>query len=223
MKLFLKHLYFIIISIVLGFTILQAQPLILDEGTPGHISIHVSMVGASWTFNEGGVGSENTTAAIFSFSTVADTFAATGDTIVHPCDIIHRVFWLENTGGITLDFDTYLDNGRTGPDWSHDAMNITCPTVNAENKFAGAYSFELSDGDSLTPAPPSWIVLPEDSVGSIDEFEGLWAEDPYNTGDNIWDSQDDQREYHIEYIMPISSSTLNQQHIYSVIIGKLSD
>ena len=188
-----------------------------------YIVISVSMIGAQWTFDDGGTGAENTTAAAFSFSTVADTFAATGDTPVHPCDIIHRVFWLENTGGITLDFNTYLDEGLSGPTWSHDNSNITCATINMIDTIGGAYSFEESDGDSLTPTAPSWIVLPEDSIGLTDEFENLWAEDPNNIGDSVWTSQDDQREFHLKYIMPISSTDTLEQNFYSIIVGKISD
>ncbi len=188
------------------------------------IILRVDLIGASWNFNFGGTGAENTTDTLISFTSVGDTFEATDTITVRPCDVIHQVFWIENTGGVSLDFNTYLLNSVSGPDWSHDPVNITCASIVAEDRFGGAFSFEPSDGDSATPSAPAWVVLPEDSVGATDEFEDLPGEDPDAPAvDGAWAEQTDQTEYHLKYVMPISSSTTAVQHIYTVITGKISD
>ena len=188
-----------------------------------YILIHADLIGASWTFNHGGTGAENTTAANFLFSVIGDTLSAAGDTTVRPCDVIHKIFWIENTGGVTLDFNVYIPTMASGPDWIHDPTNITCITINRENVYGGAYAFEPSDGDSTTPSSPSWNVLPDDDVGTADEFEDLLGEDPSSFGDGTWTSQTDQRELHLKYVMPISSTTTAEQRIYTVVVGKISD
>ncbi|MCD6532147.1 hypothetical protein J7K99_06870 [bacterium] len=183
------------------------------------IHLNVTMVGVQWTFNYGGVGGDNTYTGSFTYSVSGDTFEATGSADVHTCDVIHHVFWIENVGGMTMDFNTYLDEGLTGPTWSHDNSNITCATINAEDTIGGAYTFEASDG--AVSHSGSWTVLPED-LGS-DEYENLVAEDPSSPGEGTWGSESDQVEYHLELVMPISSSTTAAQDIYVCVIGKISD
>ncbi len=187
------------------------------------VKVNVHMIGAQWTFNVGGEGSDHsTTAPTLVWSVTADT-VATEDSLVHPCDVLHEVFWIENTGGVTLDFNTYFDEGLSGPTWSHDNSNITCATINAEDTVGGAYAFETSDG--AVSGPSSWTVLPEDE-GSTDEYENLMAEDPTEAptpDDGSWEAEADQVEYHLEFVMPMSSSTTATQSLYVCVIGKISD
>jgi len=212
-----------ILLIILLFAIAEGQDWVSSgEADTTCISITVHMVSAAWTFDYGGLGAEHGSDATFPVSPVADTFAADASDSVQPCDVIHQVFWIENIGGIALDFNTLLSEALTGPTWSHDNVNITCVAISMEDTIGGAYAFEVSDGDSLTPAAPAWIVLPE-TVGAADEFENLLAESPLEMSDGVWTTQIDQREYHLEFITPISSSTTASQSIYTCIIGKISD
>ena len=218
----MKRASYILLTI-LFFAIAQGQDWIsVGEADTTGIRITVHMIGAAWTFNDGGLGAEHGSAASFPVLSVADTFEADASDSVQPCDIIHQAFWIENTGGIALDFNTYLSEALTGPTWSHDNVNITCATISREDTIGGAYAFALSDGDSLTPAAPAWIVLPE-AVGAADEFENLLAENPLEMSDGVWTTQVDQREYHLEFVTPISSSTTTLQSVYTCIVGKISD
>ncbi len=220
-----KKLVFVL-SLVLIFPLCNAQEW-TSSGSPDTVFIRmaVRMIGASWTFNEGGEGPSHTAPSL-SFALDADTFHAELDSAtmpVNPCDVMHHIFWIENTGGVSLDFNVFFDESLSGPDWIHD--DAATEDCRGEDTLLGSYSFEPAD-PSLSTTPSIWTVLPE-SIGTSDEFEDLYAEDPTETptiDDGTWEADEqDIVDFHIMYVMPGSSSSLNMQHFFTAVAGKLTD
>ncbi len=207
-----------------------AQVVAPSAGEEARLTVAVSMVGLKYTVTLGGQGSEHSpTAPALVWSLVGDTFSAALDT-VHPCDFLHAVFWIENTGGITLDFNIW-DN-EVSTDWVKNptATNGCAALVEpappfGENSYGSCYSFEASDGVPATPDSGfvGWVAAPVGGVGSEDEFEGLWAQDPNDTSDGVWSVQLDQRELHIGILAPYTSSTTAPQTIDLSLTGKVTD
>ncbi len=228
MKISGKNFAVLIVIIAFAFAIFPAEVCVAQDWTSSsspdtvYIEISVRMVGASWTFSDGGTGLAHTAPAL-AFSHAADTFAAAADSAtapVYPCDKIHHIFWIENTGGITLDINTFFSEDLSGPDWVHsDFADTTCRGVDT---LVGSYAFKPAD-PTLSTIPSVWTVLPED-LGASDEYENLYAEDPTALGDGTWDAGEaDIIDFHILYVVPSSSSTIMMQNFYSVVVAKISD
>ena len=221
----MKKETYITFIVILGVVMLSSGQDWTSSSSPDtvYIVLSVHMIGASWICNEGGTGVENTTPPL-SFSLDADTFSASLDSAtapVMPCDKIHHIFWIENTGGVTLDINAFFNESLSGPDWVHsDFSDTLCRGIDT---LVGSYAFKSADPTLSTDPAADWTVLPED-IGTTDEFENLYAEDPFALGDSTWDAgETDIIDFHLLYRMPSSSSTIRMQHFYSVISAKISD
>ena len=229
MKISVKIFAVSIVAPIIAFTFFSAGICNAQDWTSStatdtvYIKIAVRMIGASWIFNEGGTGPAHTAPAL-AFSHTADTFDAAADSAtapVYPCDKIHHIFWLENTGGITLDINAFFSEALSGPDWVHSDFVDT--TGRGMDTLVGSYAFEPPDPTLSTDPVADWTVLPED-IGASDEYENLYAEDPTSPGDSTWNAgESDIIDFHILYVIPGSSTTIMMQHFYSIVVAKISD
>ena len=218
----MKALYKILLIIfILALALLWAQSVRTTRvGDISEIRTRVHMMGLQFTVTSGGAGISNTVDSAMTFTTIVDTLASNG-TIVEPCDFIHRVFWVENTGGTTIKLDVW--NMTVGTIWTRDSTITTdCTAFLAANKFTFLYSFVASDGDSTTPASMSWLQMPS-AIGATSEWTGLWAEDPASVGDSLWRNQRDQVEFHIGILCPYSSTTGTVQNFKVAITARIGN
>ena len=178
-----------------------------------YIILQADLVGLQYTINNGGVGDENGdpwTSATFSgsFSVSADSFYAAA-TDMKPCELLHYVFWIENTGGVTANFDLLgVDRGGL---WTEDgSADADACTGLGEDEYVIGYVYTSSDNNASTPASGSIDFTTVTTGSEIDDIaggSGLVAEDPSAAGnDGTWASQIDQAELHVGWRMPSSTS-----------------
>ncbi len=193
---------------------------------PMTMRFRIRMVGLQVTINAGGNGADRTPGApTLDWDLSGDTFHVSETLLVNPCDFLHYIYWIENTGSVVLNFDAW--DTRAGSIWYKEstlAVTTRCedlydliPPAYGANKYASSYFFSPSDGDSLTPplGMVFWQPLPT-SAGDTREYENLIGEDPAIRRERTWAAQTDQTELHIGLLIPYSvTDTLPQ----SVIIG----
>jgi len=212
------------------------------------IRINVHMEGLEWT-----IDTINGTGGWCSTSDVSPTWNATSDSFytddqeVSPCQKIYAAFWVENTGGITMDMSIY---GTSGPDWTWDDDQLTCAgvysdhTSGAADTAAFAALFKESDGtedyaDGTDPAAndvvpngasaeaevtnANWNSESSPSANSTSDGLHLMAEDPTATGDGTFADQDDQAEFYVHLVAPPSATNTSTQYFRVVLTGKIAD
>ncbi|GEM_PF-3040884 len=175
-----------------------------------YIILHADLIGLQYTINSGGTGNLNGdpyTSPTFSgsFTVSTDTFSATASDM-KPCELLHYVFWIENTGGVTANFDLVAVHG--GGSWSEDASaDADACTGLDEDEYVIGYVYTSSDNNASTPASPDFTTVGSTEIDDIAGSSGLVAEDPSAAGsDGVWASQIDQAELHIGWRMPSSTS-----------------
>lgn len=211
----------LLLIICSAFNLCYAQEISLSDTLAGEIQIRIRMIGFGYSVNVGGTGAGRTpTAPMFTWSAVADTLLSSSE-VVHPCDFLTPVFWIENIGGIVLDFDIW-ERGMTA-NWSKSATATNnCTLFTAHNFYGSSYMLTPSDGDSLTPDAGSlvWTPLPT-SIGATREYLGLQGSDWFTTQDGIWASERDQLEIHLGLLMPFSSTVTAPQRIVTYLIARV--
>jgi hypothetical protein len=163
-----------------------------------YLTMKVKMIGLSFTVDGILEGSHN------SSSLGAATFTAATDSInatfapgyhMHPCDTAELFYTIENTGGITADFEFAAVNGdpAAAPNkWNYDATGFG--TCGGENTYTIGY-YALEGAGFLTSELPTTVtdVNPWTQVAGVFADLGtstapivdinLVAEDPENIGD----------------------------------------
>ena len=185
-----------------------------------YTKITVAMCPFRFSYNDGTTGGAHTAPVWNAVVVTADSLEYTLDGCISPCQIAHLQNWLENTGGITADFNIQVNDAIT-PDWTHHDAATSCATLvpATENVAGGMFAFTAS---TTTAETPVWTVLPE-ALGA-DELENVLAEDPALTGDDTWrDGEADQRNVHIALVAPVSATNTNNQTMRVLLIGKVSD
>ena len=190
------------------------------------IIFKVDMIGFMFTANWGGAGAENNDP--YAVGTHALTTALVAESLVttavdvKPCELLHGVFWLENIGGVTANFDVWhlhrgLDAaGSATGTWSEDAGADpdACAGLDEDEYVIGfdATAILSSDGSAATPlaAAMDFTRIPVGSgtcsFQNVSGVAGLVAEDPASFGDGTWTIEIDQAELHIGLRAPSSAS-----------------
>lgn len=188
----------------------------------GEIQIRIRMLGFGYSVNAGGTGAGRTpTAPSFVWSAAGESLLSSTET-VYPCDFLTPVFWIENIGGIVLDFDVW-EQGMTINWTKYPTATNNCAVFTTQNFYGSSYMFTPSDGDSLTPPSASliWTSLPT-SIGTTREYRGLQGSDLFTQQDGIWANQTDQLELHMGLLMPFSSTTTAPQKIVTHLIARVA-
>ncbi|MCD6417355.1 hypothetical protein J7M00_01060 [bacterium] len=234
----------VVLALVVGGV--WAQPDWTSSTTPDDtvfIKLNVAMTGFEFIFDYQSSGNTHTAPSVTPSMVGTDTsfFDFTGSDAVSPCEIIHEVFFIENTGGITADMDIWLsrEDTVTGSDaWSlvSSPSAHTCANT-AENQYISGYLWQQGtsdyDGDASTPAAPTWIDMVTSAPSgspATDQLDDLVAEDPENTGDFTsstpvaWSTvQNDRAELHLEVLIPFSSTSTKTHSFLFNVMGKISD
>ena len=226
----------VVLALVVG-SWAQVQVTSAASGETLSVKINVHMVGVAWTLNMYSANGVDGALASSLGDLLTDgslTWSATGDTIgtsneeVRPCRVLHQVFWMENTGGITIDIDISHTDVEPTHAWSQYTTSIgTDCSGQSEDEYRLEYLLYDSDADSTTPdGSYAWstnlqhVPGSEGAIVSAATDDGgtdldLLAEDPSAITDGSWADQDDQREFHVVFITPPSASA-TENHSYKV-------
>ena len=202
----------VVLALVVGGAFAQSWTSSTSPDTT-YIILQADMVGLQYTINNGGVGIEN--GDPYTSSTFSGSFSVSDDSLyataadMKPCELLHYVFWIENTGGVTANFDL-LGIDRDGS-WTEDASaDADACTGLGEDEYVIGYQYASSDGAANTPGAASIDFTTVTTTAQNDDIaggSGLVAEDPGAAGsEGTWGSEADQAELHIGWRMPSSAS-----------------
>ncbi len=216
---------------------LWAQVTQVTDGTQREtIRFRLTMRGVQLTYHIGGTGADQ---AVLAATGYADWVAGTttrlarkNGTQCNPCDILHQVMWVENTGGVYVDINGYhaytqVNSGAADHAWSAVAALAPfthCPAARDDYVFVAGIT-AVAD---ITPAthafPTERISMHNHFVAATHVFEtGIPAEDPANRGDGTWGvGFTDQRTIDIVVVLPpgirMSSDLVPDVHLLDLVL-----
>ena len=242
----------IYIFLIILFGVVSAQDWV-STASPDTVytNITVCMVGVRWSLDTLADGWDDELDAVmppWNFISDADldthvAVQAAGDS-VHPCDDIIGAFWLENVGGVTLDFETYYKS--VGPLWTIHPTAYDCAGAFGAfpwtaNSTALVMNYLPSDGvpDDFAATDPdgaadvvtnAYKELNNTNFAHPTELYtfvtasgvNLYAEDPLSIGDGVFAAQIDQLELYYDWIMPATSTTSGDQTVIILIRGAIA-
>jgi len=245
-----KALYISSIMFLLGIVYAQDWTSSTTPSDTVFIRLNVKMIGPKWSLDTLADGWDDELDAVmppWNFISDADldthaAIQAAGDS-VHPCDDIIGAFWLENVGGITLDFETCYKS--VGPLWTIHATAYDCAgafgalpgTLNAS---ALVFNYLAADGvpDDFAATDPDANDVVTNTYRELNNTNfahptepypyatasgvNLYAEDPFSLGDGVFANQTDQLELYYNWIMPATSTTSDDQTVLILIRGAVA-
>ncbi len=222
---------FLILSALLFCSHVGAQTWTTNTYDTVYIAFTVKMVSASWSIDTlgDGWGRGSTITSPWLRDSLSDSFWTDAGE-VERCSLLVASYWLENTGGISLDIKV---RASTGPDWHFSDAGYDCPSL------VGAHTPEniglnvigmLADNDTANfifamlqranipsvvgdwgtvsrtkffPAGSPWLIYPyADSTGT-----NLSAMDPLDRTDGTYRNDKDQLELYFTICPPPSPPT----------------
>lgn len=221
----MRKLLLIILVLTLVASVWAQSVIVQTVGSIAEARFKVHMAGLSITITGAGIGqSTGTLLGTWAGWTVLSTYTLEYEgSLAMPCDRVHGVLWVENTGGMSADIFTYTgyeqqSNGSCADNaWSivsHGATAgswLECVPLNPNQyKFGFATNstgLGTSTGHAFAGSTFDGLTYSGVANGTVTQwFNDIVAEDPALRGDGTWASQTDQRDLDIIITVPPSAT-----------------